>query len=64
MRWVGECALVERLDPELSKFEPKGEGQMAKTRESICKGIANYNSLNRSSQIINYNIEIKFSLKH
>ena len=47
MRWVGESALVERLESELSKFEPKGEGQMAKTRESICEGISNYNGLNR-----------------
>ena len=44
MRWVGESALVERQESELSKSEPKGEDQMAKTRESICKGIANYNS--------------------
>ena len=33
-----------------------GQDQMIKTREDICGEIANWNELNRGSQIFNYNI--------
>ena len=48
--------LVERLESELVKSEPKGQDQMAKTHKIISKGIENYNVLNRGPQTINYNI--------
>ena len=56
IRRVSECALAEKLGSELAKFGPKEQVQMAKTRESISEGIADFNWLNRNFQIINYNI--------
>ena len=33
----GECALVGRMESKLAKRGPKGQDQVAKTRESICE---------------------------
>ena len=50
-----ECALAERLESELTKYGSKGQDQMAKSLESLTKGIANSKLLKRDWQIINYN---------
>ena len=40
----------------ICKIWPKGQDQVAETRESICEGVANCIRLNRGSQTINYSI--------
>ena len=48
--------VAERLESELAKSEPKGQSQMAKTRESKSEGIENHNGRNKGLQKINYDI--------
>ena len=49
--------------PELAKYEPKGQDQIAKTLEIMSKVTANCNKLNKGPQIINYNTWINIFLK-
>ena len=51
-----ECALAERLESELTKFEPKGQDWTAKTCERLSEAKENSNWLNLNSKVINYNI--------
>ena len=60
---IGWMSMDERLESELAKAWPKGQDKMAKIRESISKGIANSNWLNKDLQITNYNIRSMFFLK-